>query len=512
MYSVLIVDDEKIIREGIANEMPWEELGLSLAGVASNGQEGLLRLKEEQIDIAIADIKMPVLSGLEMVEAARAEGIQTEFIVISGYEDFEYAHTAMKNGVKYFLLKPTSPEDIVNALKGVCEKLDKKREAARLEYKYEESNRKLKALMKEQFLRDKLLGKVYTKEEQDYFLNFLGIKNKELSAVALWVNAEKDPGRIFLARSIAEDYFGEKLALCTIIHDLVYFIIDCAAQKELLKKVEGLVKELKKIGFTHVTATFKEKWDILSPASSCDDLEECIRFRFYVPDAEIITPEDAELAESDTPVFVFGTQTLLNCLRCGDFDSAKTEIESFFELLLNQKSNTETAKFHSLRLYTELLNIYRGSAENYLNGSNAIMQMKTLNEVKEYIISFAEEMARENRAKIEKKSNRKIDKMLSCIEENLANEEFSLKWLANNLLYFNNDYLGKLFKKEVGVSFTSYVIKRRIEKACELFRENPEAHIYDVAEKTGFGDNTQYFSQVFKKEMGVVPSEWQKSL
>ena len=512
MYKVLIVDDERIIREGIANELAWEELGFSLAGLASNGKEGLDFLRENPVDIAIIDIKMPILSGLDMVEKARDEGIGTEFIILSGYDDFEYAHKAMKNGVKYFLLKPTSPDDIAAALKGACEQIEKRKEAASLVDKYEESNRKLKSLMKEQFLRDGILGRAYSEEEQAYFQEFLEIKERKFSAVVLQVNGAQDPANIFLARSAAEDYFGESLFLCTIIHDLIYFIIDSRGKKALLSCVRGLVDTLKALGITHITATFKQHWDMLSPSSSCNDLEACIRFRFWVPDAEIITPEDLDIPDSDPEPFGFHSQTLLNCLRCGDFDTAQKELDVFFGLLLNQKSSIEIAKFYSMRLYMELLNIYRGSISDYLNGSSMILQMKTLQEVQDFIVSFAREMAEENRAQFEKRSNKKIDKMLQCIEENLGNEELSLKWLANNLLYFNNDYLGKLFKKEMGVSFTSYVIKRRIEKACELFRENPQAHVYDVADKTGFGDNTQYFSQVFKKETGVLPSEYQKSL
>ena len=512
MYNVLIVDDERIIREGIANGLQWESLGLSLAGLAKNGAEGLDMLEEKNIDIAIIDIKMPVLSGLDMVEQARNKGIQTEFIVLSGYDDFEYAHKAMQNGVKHFLLKPTAPEDIIRALKDVCEQITKKQETASLAERYKESNRKLKTLMKEQFLRDGILGRVYTKEEQAYFVDFLEIKERKFSAVVLQLSPGQDPGNIFLARSAAEDYFGESLFLCAIIHDLIYFIIDACGKKALLSSVQGLVDTLESLGLTQITATFSQHWDMLSPASSSNDLETCIRFRFWVPDAKIITPEDVELSASDPQPFTFHSQTLLNCLRSGDFDTAKEELDTFFEMLLNQKSSIEIAKFYSMRLYMELLNQYRGSVIDYLNESKVILQMKTLQEVQDFIISFASEMAEANRAQFKKLSNKKIDKMIQCIEENLGNEELSLKWLANNLLYFNNDYLGKLFKKEMGVSFTSYVIKRRIEKACELFRENPQTHVYDVADKTGFGGNTQYFSQVFKRETGILPSEYQKSL
>lgn len=483
MYNVLIVDDERIIREGIANELPWEKLGLSLSGLASNGKEGLEFLRKTPVDVAIIDIKMPVLNGLDMVETARSEGIQTEFIILSGYDDFEYAHKAMKNGVKYFLLKPTGPDEIIGALKEACEQIKKRRETASLVAKYEENSRKLKSLMKEQFLRDGILGRVYSDEEKLYYRDFLEIKDKRFSAVVLQVNTGKDPGQIFLARSVAEEYFGESLYLCTIIHDLIYFVIDFRGKKALLDSVRSLIDKLKDIGLSQVTATFKQNWDMMSPASSCNDLEACIRFRFWVPDAEIITPEDVEISDSNPQPFAFHSQPLLNCLRCGDFDTAKEDLDTFFNLLLNQKSSIDIAKFYSIRLYLELLNSYRGDIADYMDGSNKIQQMKTLQEVRDYIVSFAFEMAEDSRTQFEKKSNKKIDKMIQCIEENLGNEELSLKWLSNNLLYFNNDYLGKLFKKEMGVSFTSYVIKRRIERACELFKENPQAHVYAVAEK-----------------------------
>lgn len=512
MYKVLIVDDEKIIREGMAGAIEWDELNLKLAGAVSNGMEGLIQLRNGDIDIAIVDIKMPVMDGIAMIEKVREEGIQTEFIIISGYDDFEYAHRAMGNGVKYFLLKPTQPQEITDALKDIIAQIGRKEKAVYIENKYKESAEKLKKLMKEQFLRDCILGRVYSDEEEKYYLENLEMDEKNFSAVALQVNIKTSPENIFFVRSIAEEYFGECLFVCAIIDDLVYFVIDSQQEKDLILYVQGLLDALKDAGYYGLAATYCTKWDMTSPQKSSNEMETCLRCKFWVPDAEIITRSDVDFPKDERQTFVFHSQTLINSIRCGGFDEARAELNSFFEMLVKQKSSIEAAKFYSIRLYAELLGICTDSPKTYTDAASDILKMETLAQIRDYTVSFALSITEKNLTQLKKRSNKKIDKMVECIEENLSNEQLSLKWLSSNLLYFNCDYLGKLFKKEMGVSFTNYVVKKRIELACKLFCEDPQLHIYDVAEKTGFGDNTQYFSQVFKKEMGILPSDYQKTL
>ena len=107
MYKVIIVDDERIIRAGIAKIIPWEENNLTLEGLAINGKEGLEMIREKLPDIAIVDIKMPILSGIELIAQVRKEKLNTEFIILSGHDEFDYARTAMNYGVKHYILKPT---------------------------------------------------------------------------------------------------------------------------------------------------------------------------------------------------------------------------------------------------------------------------------------------------------------------------------------------------------------------------------------------------------------------
>ncbi|MDR1439283.1 MAG: response regulator [Clostridiales bacterium] len=117
MYNVVIVDDEKIIREGIALAIDWKAFGCDLIGMAEDGLEGWELIKNSQADIAFLDIKMPSLTGIQLVEKIYEAKQPTKAIIISGYAEFNYAKECMRYGVKHYLLKPAGVEEIEAALR-----------------------------------------------------------------------------------------------------------------------------------------------------------------------------------------------------------------------------------------------------------------------------------------------------------------------------------------------------------------------------------------------------------
>ncbi|HZJ83284.1 MAG TPA: AraC family transcriptional regulator, partial [Clostridia bacterium] len=96
------------------------------------------------------------------------------------------------------------------------------------------------------------------------------------------------------------------------------------------------------------------------------------------------------------------------------------------------------------------------------------------------------------------------------IDLNLEDENLSLKWIANNILYMDEGYLSKLFSRELGEKFSQYLTRKRMENATEILRQNDYHKIYDVAQKVGLGNNPQYFSQLFKKYTGHSPTDYIK--
>ncbi|MDQ6417852.1 response regulator [Paenibacillus sp. LHD-117] len=119
MYTVIIVDDEKFVRKGLIKMLDWESSGFQVIDEAEDGEDALILLREKKPDLVLTDIRMPVLDGLELIHAAFEEKMETEFIIISGYNDFRYARQAMRYGVLDYVLKPVDQAEIKQALEKI---------------------------------------------------------------------------------------------------------------------------------------------------------------------------------------------------------------------------------------------------------------------------------------------------------------------------------------------------------------------------------------------------------
>ena len=126
MYSVVLADDEKWILEKLERMVDWESLGFVIKRKVSCCKEAWDAVIETNPDIVFADIQMPDGSGLSLIETARSHGLNTEFIIVSGYDEFEYARRAISAGVFYYFLKPVGREELENVLKRLSRKLSEK--------------------------------------------------------------------------------------------------------------------------------------------------------------------------------------------------------------------------------------------------------------------------------------------------------------------------------------------------------------------------------------------------
>lgn len=125
MIKLLIADDERIIRETISTLIDWDSLGIHLIGLAQNGFEAYNIILDESPDIVLTDIKMPGLTGLELIQKIYEINKKTQFIILSGYGEFEYAKTAMEYGVRHYLLKPCNEEQIIRSINEILAEISK---------------------------------------------------------------------------------------------------------------------------------------------------------------------------------------------------------------------------------------------------------------------------------------------------------------------------------------------------------------------------------------------------
>ena len=178
MYKLLIVDDEKIEREGMAELIDWGSFGIELAGTAWNGQDGYEKVLKLRPDIVMTDIKMPVMDGLGLIRKLKEELPDIQVIVLSGYGEYEYTSQAMELGIKYYILKPCDEERMLPVIEKVKEEIREKQQEKR---KYDTTVKKLLPLAKEQVFRNILLNRETSRKEYDLFLGKMGDHRTDVS-------------------------------------------------------------------------------------------------------------------------------------------------------------------------------------------------------------------------------------------------------------------------------------------------------------------------------------------
>ena len=128
MYRVVLVDDERLIVRGLSSVVPWAELGCEVAGTAYDGVTGMKLIHEVEPDMVITDIRMPNMDGLTMLAALKSEYPRMQMSVLTAYRDFEYARTALNLGMCRYLLKPSTMDEVIEAVRVMAEKLGAQKE------------------------------------------------------------------------------------------------------------------------------------------------------------------------------------------------------------------------------------------------------------------------------------------------------------------------------------------------------------------------------------------------
>lgn len=230
MIRIVVVEDETLVKKGLILTTDWLKFDCEVVGDASNGLEGIEIITKMQPDIVLTDVRMPGLDGIEMIERVKAEGMKPEFIIISGYSEFEYARKAVKLGVRDFLIKPIDDEDLEQALKNTCDVIRDKQRINKIQNKMNDISDSRVMLFKEYLLDEK--------KEDDYVVRAV----KHIS-----LNYQKDisvksvADSLFISESYLSRLFKVKVGQ-TFGDYLTYYRMKKAC--ELLKRPNGKIYEV----------------------------------------------------------------------------------------------------------------------------------------------------------------------------------------------------------------------------------------------------------------------------
>lgn len=516
MFKVLLVDDERIILEGISQLINWSDYKAELIGTARNGLEALAFIKQHKPDIVISDIKMPGMDGLQLVEEANRLFPELAFILLSGFDEFQYARKAMQFGVKHYLLKPCNESLIIDALHEVIGDLQSRLKKERFMQRMEQELAKALPYAKEQFLKELVTNKTYGTRDWDEFRRLFHIPAEpgQIQLILFQLEGSYDYEHLFATKNIAEDVLGAAIVqLGTTIGSQVLLLVKASLkQEQLLEKLNQIRNTFYDYYKLELTIAVSDRAEISSIRRIYHETMECINYRFYLGEGAIITKKDIADVISESPSFYFDDEPLSIYIKSGDWLSAERELKLFFQELADCRLDAAMSKSYALSLLVAITRLcLQEHISHYTPCIVKLDELNSLRSIEQYICLIAQEITLANLEAQQRKHSSIVARVIQLVHQHLEQPSLSLNWIASEHLYMNADYLGKLFKKETSEKFSNYVMRLRIEKAVELIESSTDVKVFELAEQLGFGENPQYFSQVFKKYTGQTPTEYRKT-
>ena len=515
MYKVILVDDEDIILESIKCMIEWEQYDLTLVAIASNGIEAYKKIKQLKPDIVITDIKMPGMNGLELVAKVKEILPEVIFLILSGYGEFEFASKAISLGVKNYLLKPCDKQEFIDAMNKCVDEIKEEEDKRN---RYVEIKQKVKQILpyaKQELLRDFIASNAFKTGTYEFFSDLFELPKGKFQIILFKSNEKWDNIDRYALQNIVEECLEiDNVYMTTTIEDKMLIaipIMNKISLKERLKKVSSIFEAYFKIEI-YIAIGEKNKFEEI--VDSYEKMDEGLEYSFYLGDHKIIDENSInELMNKSNVSIELNYDDVIFAIKERKELKMEQALSSFFKDLRSKKENLLLHRYFCMEL---LLTIIRQcdlkEVQMYVQKVTAITSMENMQQIQLYTVNVCREMIQTKNIDSKSNGNIIVERIISYVNKNIAKQELSLSSIAQNVLFMNENYVGRLFYKETQERFSHYLNRIRINKAKELLRLHPEYKSYEICQKIGFAEDTQYFGQVFKKYTGYTLTEYRKTI
>lgn len=538
MLKIFLVEDESIVREGLRDNIPWQQYGYKFVGEASDGEMALPMIQKTQPDVLLTDIKMPFMDGLSLSRIVHQEFPDMKIIIISGYDDFEYARQAISVGVEQYLLKPITRASLQKVLTELKVKIESEQEQKNYQEKFQNETREYEQFSRTNFFMKVFEGRMPVQEIYEeaaklslrlnapcYNLMMFSLLEKREGANAGFESEEFARKREELLHYFVR--YPEYIVFRWNINTYGVLMQGSAAQMQemadrCLENVERICQPVEDIFDWY--AAMGEPVERLSMLAECySNVNHYFAYRFLVPNEHIFT---REVTDSYMPREEGG--------KIGDIDCSKVDQELIKDFLL-KGSRDEIADFVDSYLLSIQEALKSRLFQNYLVfhihfvtmsyveeigcdkkellellGEEQIQEVNlTLEELSPYIQNILEKAMELRDRESDNQSKKVLKKALEYIEENYAQESLSLNTVSG-VVNVSPGYFSAIFSQAMETTFIEYVTQKRMEKAKKLLRQT-EKHSGEIALEVGYKD-PHYFSFVFKKTQGCTPREYRSGV
>lgn len=502
MYKVMVIDDEEIVRMGLRDLIDWNAEDFYICEEGRDGRDGLEKLLHTQPDVVLVDIKMPGLSGLELIRAARENKFEGHFIILTGYSEFEFARSAISYGVREYLLKPIDEDELLGIIRSLKKELDKKRG----ELVFHSNN--------EIIAREELLRKILLKlEDRESLEEKISLYKMDFSApilcIAMLYDKDLAPGNdnsLFMEK--ARDLLGNEV----FYHDKV-LIDNCVAvvnrgtdyktwAKHLAKQNERIQRTYGK-GLTIAVGHNVSVWHDL--AHSYEFAQFLLEHEFLFSGCSVLTIdtiENQQYAAENPSVDYF-----CMLIEVGDMDGIRECVKIFRQYCIRDMMKELDIK---IQVLYNLMQIKNWAEKKYTGESpdiSGLMEQLNRTDGLDALLDLYCRILQDFCKQVGIQGSETVIKRMYYYMEKNYDKDLKLETFSR-LFNYNSNYLGKIFRREIGDSFNNILDTIRITNAKRLLSET-DLKVYQISERVGYS-NIDYFYLKFKKYVGMSPKEYKK--
>lgn len=520
MYKLIIVDDEFDVRSRISQAIEKFDCGFEIVGTYENGLDAYDGVNQFAPDLVITDIRMPFMTGIELIEKIRETKPLTKVIIITGFDEFDYAKQAIDLGVIGFLTKPITPDDLKVIVKKAKEDLDE-------EYYRNTSLANMEQFIKESLpiIRENDLHKLINlsiidekfakKLEYDGILlnyKYFAVCVSDIDSDTAKDDVEKHEINLltvkkYVSEGLQNSFFHETFTK----NDYVISIIksnDEITTSQLEKCFEYAIMKAKHYADFTLSVGISKIYKFTRFKDMYKEAQKALEYRNAMGGSEVYSYSNIDTQSSSVKIIDDSDyKNLTYAIHFKSLDDINVVMQDFKNKLV-QAEYRATYAFNISGILNSILKAcdnFPMLYEENIDYHQKMLEFKTNDDLFNWFYSLINKVQNINNDIISDNIQKNLNKIIDYIDSHYTDNDLSLELLAEKV-NISVSYISAILKKEKNTTFVKYLTTLRMEKAKELLK-NPNLKIVDIAENIGFSE-AYYFSHSFKKYQGVSPKEY----
>lgn len=531
MYKVLLADDEGIVLDSLQMILEKNFGEACEIRTAKSGRMVIEIAQEFAPDIAILDIQMPGINGIEAMREIRTFNSRMVLIVISAYDKFTFAQEAMNLGVIKYITKPFTKEKVVEAVQKAMGIIDVAREKRSNDLLVREKLQSVIPIIENGFINLILFQEDFTTEMESY-RTLLDIKDEHGFMITLLFGEKDQSGNlenpigtsvqlqnyIPVIREIIKEFFMNSVVSSIMANKIAIFVpwksnlMEFEERTQIIERARNMIHKLGRQTTMHFRAGIGNVRNFVQLHDSYEESKKALR----IGKGSVVQVQDLMLGcdyEKDYPIDL--EEKLFWNVRNGNVEGSRDSTNQFFEWMIRnyeeypQDIKTKVLEFVMSAEREALLQggmryglLYR---KDYLD---TVLACTSYEELRQWFVRKVMEATRNVTEKKREQNNSVVGKAKEYMKQNYT-RDLSLDEVAK-YVDISPYYFSKLFKEEEGENFIDYLTSLRIDKAKELLN-GTEGSIKEICSEVGYSD-PNYFSRLFKKIVGFTPTEYREGV